>query len=540
MISVRDLLSLEPLSRVRVVAGAAGLDREVRWVHIWPEILPWIHGGELLLTTAYSWPAEPREQRRIVRELEQTRVAAVLFAAGRFFPRVPRAVLDAARRASLPVLEAPFDVSFSELTEVINQEIIRRQYEVIERSDWIHTRLTSVALEATELGDICRALAELIAKPVLVVDADGSVLGWGRPDGDPAPVEVSPLPRARLLEIRRARGPLRVADGAGERIVCPIRLGGEAAGYLQILAGRDAASDLDRRAAEHGAVVAGLHILRQQTVASVEARVQNSFVQALIRGEFGPATGLEERARLLGFNPHGAYVVGLLALLGEEARKRALTGPADFQLRERLDRAMRRALGEEGLPPFLGYLMNLVVVLLPGGFGARDVQATVQRLWRRVRELEPPIACALAMGGVQVGAAGVARSFQEADSALAASTGEGVFWYDDLLVTRLLRAVGDSRVLREFHQATLGRLDGERTREPLRRTVRELVRHGFNQRAAGRALGLHWNTMRHRIARLEALLERPLRDPELRLRLELALEIERLLDGGEAPATRSG
>ena len=50
MLPLRDLLrELE----LEVVAGEAGLDRAVRWVHS-SELLdptPWLSGGELLLTT---------------------------------------------------------------------------------------------------------------------------------------------------------------------------------------------------------------------------------------------------------------------------------------------------------------------------------------------------------------------------------------------------------------------------------------------------------------------------------------------------------
>ena len=46
------MLTLRELE-VRVVAGEAGLDRPVRWVHIseLADPTPWLSGGELLLTT---------------------------------------------------------------------------------------------------------------------------------------------------------------------------------------------------------------------------------------------------------------------------------------------------------------------------------------------------------------------------------------------------------------------------------------------------------------------------------------------------------
>jgi len=549
-LTVRDVLRLDILRQTRAVAGAAGLDRDVRWVHIWPEVLPWFHGGELLLTTGYSWPGEPREQRRIVRELGAAGLAAILFATGRFFPRIPKAILQAAERATLPILEAPSDIAFAEVTEVVNREIIRRQYQVIERSEEIHRHLTRAALEAAELADICQGLADLIRKPVAIVDARFRPLACapGPREGSDPPRDpqwfslerVQPVGRHDLrADLERARGPLRVRgqdEGAGrDRIVCPVRLAGQPVGYLWVLEGGDPLTDLDLRAAEHGAVVAALHILRQQAVATVEARVQNSFVQALIQGELDRITGLEERARLLGFDPDASYVVGLLALV-EGGRKRALAGPEEFHLRERLHRALRLSLGESGFPALLGYLMNQVVFLLPASGDQRALRQRVAALWERVRALEPGVPCAMAMGGVSRRAPGIASSYREADSVLTASEGEGVFWYQDLLTVRLLRAVGDARVLRDLRDRTLGQLQDARQGAVLCETVRTLVRHAFNQRSAARAMKAHWNTMRHRVARIEEILGRPLSDPRLRLDLQLALEIERLYSAADPQA----
>ncbi|MBI4200529.1 MAG: PucR family transcriptional regulator ligand-binding domain-containing protein [Chloroflexi bacterium] len=550
-LTVRDILQLDALRNVQVVAGSGGLGRQVRWVHIWPEVLPWFHGGELLLTTGHSWPEGARDQRRIIRELDQARLAAILFATGRFFPSIPRPILAAAERARLPILEAPSDIAFAELTEVINREIIRSQYEVIEQSEQIHKALTASALEAKELADICQVLSGLIRKHVAIEDAEFRLLAeapWP-PEGSPA---IGPEARsARVLDVLRrrgalaslgmARGAVRISGlkalGVRNRIACPIRIAGDLVGYLWVLEGEETLTDLDVRAAEHGAVVAALHILRQQSVASVEARVQNSFVQALIQGELDRVAGQEERARLLGFDPEARYVTGLLALLGKagEGRKRALAGLEEFHLRERLARALRVHLAKLGFPALLGYVMNQVVFLLPVEVPAEVLREKVATLWQRVKASEAHLPCAMGLGGIHPRAAGVAASYAESDSALAASDGEGVFWYEDLLVVRLLRSVGDGRALIDLRTRTLGRLRGAPRGAMLAETLVTLVRHGFNQRAAARAMHAHWNTMRHRIARIETILERPLSDPQLRLQLQLALEAERILP---SPAAR--
>lgn len=544
-LTVRDVLRLDPLRDVRALAGRAGLNREVRWVHIWPEVLPWFHGGELLLTTGHSWPGEAREQRRIIRELDRARLAAILFATGRFFPSIPQPILVAAERARLPILEAPSDIAFAELTEVINREIIRSQYEVIEQSEQIHKALTASALEAKELADICQVLSGLIRKHVAIEDAEFRLLAEVPWPPAESPANGPEARSARVLDVLRrrgalaglgkARGAVRItglkALGVRNRIACPIRIAGDLVGYLWVFEEEETLTDLDVRAAEHGAVVAALHILRQQSVASVEARVQNSFVQALIQGELDRVAGQEERARLLGFNPEARYMTGLLALLGKagEGRKRALAGLEEFHRRERLARALRTHLADLGFPALLGYVMNQVVFLLPVEVPAEVLKEKVATLWQRVKASEAHLPCAMGLGGIHPRAAGVAASYAESDNALAASDGEGVFWYEDLLITRLLRSVGDGKALMDLRSRTLGRLLGAPRGALLAETLVALVHHSFNQRAAARAMHAHWNTMRHRIARIETILERPLSDPQLRLQLQLALEAERIL-----------
>ena len=45
-----EMLSLDVLERACVVAGAVGLERKVRWVHLvdLPDLLPWVRAGQFL------------------------------------------------------------------------------------------------------------------------------------------------------------------------------------------------------------------------------------------------------------------------------------------------------------------------------------------------------------------------------------------------------------------------------------------------------------------------------------------------------------
>ena len=88
------MLPLRALLReleLETVAGEAGLDRAVRWVHIseLADPTPWLSGGELLLTTGMQLTT-PHRQRALVRRLHEHGLAGPARACpGRGTPRKP-------------------------------------------------------------------------------------------------------------------------------------------------------------------------------------------------------------------------------------------------------------------------------------------------------------------------------------------------------------------------------------------------------------------------------------------------------------------
>src|SRR5437764_3336815 len=110
MLPLRDLLrDLD----VRVVAGEAGLDRPVRWVHIseLADPTPWLSGGEVLLTTGMQLGDDAR-QREFIGRLADHQLAALGFGLGFGYDTVPPAILEVAAERQFPVFEVPYELPF--------------------------------------------------------------------------------------------------------------------------------------------------------------------------------------------------------------------------------------------------------------------------------------------------------------------------------------------------------------------------------------------------------------------------------------------
>jgi DNA-binding PucR family transcriptional regulator len=106
---------------------------------------------------------------------------------------------------------------------------------------------------------------------------------------------------------------------------------------------------------------------------------------------------------------------------------------------------------------------------------------------------------------------------------------------DDLLVELLLfegRALVDRLAARRL--APLAALT-PKARRRMEETALAYVRERGNAAAMARALGLHPQTVRYRLARLRELLGDQLDDPDARLELELALRAQSPLPRFERP-----
>ena len=177
-LTVRSLLTIASLRGTRVLAGATGLDREVRRVNVMevPDILPWVKPHELLLTTGFPLRAastangvsggvsadgsaddaaiDPVAFSRLITELDGHGLAAIAIKLGRYLDELPAAVLEMADRIGMPVLRLPDDVAFDDVITDVFTELIDRQTGALARADELHRALAAIVLEGGDLPQI--------------------------------------------------------------------------------------------------------------------------------------------------------------------------------------------------------------------------------------------------------------------------------------------------------------------------------------------------------------------------------------------------
>ncbi len=529
---VEDALASTILHKTRVVAGHNGLDREIRWVHIvdMPDILPWVRAGQLLLTTGYAWPRDETEQRALVRELAERELAAIGLAVPRFFDRFPAAFCAEADGLGLPLLEIPWEIPFTQITEELHMVILAEQSRIIEQSELIHRSLTQAALETGSLQDLATTLGGLVNRSVTFEDLDGNVLGFHTIEGTEDSIRRatlrqghSPQELTAYLEragytaiINSASQPIRIPAipdlGLTGRIVCPIRLKGEMVGQVWIIEGAEPLSDLDRRAAENAAIIAALQITHQRALASLETRVGYTFLDSLLEARFEATPQSLERARLQGFDLERRYRVGLLVI--DEPIPLSREG---LLRRDRLAEKLRKALQSLGVPALQSVSLNQIPFLLPAPCEGASI-------WEALAQP----GAAFGLSRAYCGISGVRQGYLEVQAMLPHLRYGRFQPYEALLLPRVL--LGEPEARAAFLEEMFGGLRRARNGAMLIETLIAFASSDFHLKRTSQQLHIHPKSLRYRLQRASELSGIDFDAEDARFRLQLAAHLLSLQD----------
>jgi PucR family transcriptional regulator, purine catabolism regulatory protein len=535
--AVRDLLKMAILERAVVLAGADGLDRPVRRMNVMtvPDILLWTKPDEFMLSTGNPLPLATDELVDLVTEFAARRIAALGVKLGSAREPLPRTVLDAADQLALPIVEIPEDVAFDDILSQVLSDIVNRQAATIARAKEIHDAFLQIVLTGGQLPEIAAQLSELLSRAtVLVADADGRRIAMANVDsGRDRLVELGLLDRHGRLRVDHLGLGVHRPDPELTLIICEIRAGKLRHGHLVVAGSEERMGPDAIVAVDQAAVVAALDVTRQLAISATERQFESNVLHDLVTGGGADIEDALARGSTFGWDLRGRRLV---VVVGQAERD----GKGGSSLADERDLAQQRHIElwsstvrkQDRGAAAAGFATNLVAIVGDRG----DPASVAHQVWKCLRTTTR-----------QKFSLGVSRPFddprlipvryEEARKALRMgrrSHGPGkVTLFAELGLFRLLSLIEDVGELREFVRDTLGdliSLEG-RERADLLGTLQVLLDTHLNVAKSARALHMHYNTMRYRIAKLERLVGPFMSDPKLGLRLSVALQALEMYHG---------
>ena len=504
-ITVREALALDCMRGARIVAGAAGAERRIRGVNVMEDadIVRWMRGGELLLTTGYTIRDDSGALARLVPALAERELAGLVIKLGLYLDAVPEDVVALADRLAFPLVGLPAQTMFDDVLSEVLGTILNRQAVELERSSAIHARLTQVAVEGGSFTELAEAVHELVGRPVAIRDAQGNVLAAteGVPDDEDAP-----------------------------RVVRPIRAGDAAHGEVLMWTGGAELLPHELTTMEHAATVAAMAIAQERSVVLSEQRHRTLLLMQLVSRRPVDRGEIARWATALGWDMDRARAVVLVDLCDAGGDRVRVAGQP---LEDRLVRAAQDAAGPGAIVWALRSGLAVLVEPRPSlGRVAHELHAAVRRTATARGVM-------VAAGGVAAGVDDLGRSYEEAASTLALgrelSGGDFVLQHEELGVYRLLSRLPLDELRRHRAEAIGPLLDYDREHNgALVHTLEVFLRCERNRVRAAEELFIHYNTLRYRLGQIEKLTGGGLSgDATARLNLEVALCAHRLVQGRE-------
>ena len=516
--TVHDLLALPGLG-LSVVAGAAGLDRDIRIVHTSElgDPTPWLSGGEFLLTTGMGAGASAALQRSYVRRLVKADVAGLGFGLGFGFDEVPLPLKRAAEREGFPVLEIPYPVPFLAIAEAVARRHAQDGLREAQSSVEVYERLAGLVSEGSGPADVLDEVEALAGGWAALFDGRGQVIALSRSGGGR---DLDTLWRSLPAGVVASAGGQMSGELGpdGATIALPVFAGKRPEGVL-VYGTREKIDARARMVVHHAVTVLGLLISYRKAVIDTERRVAGDVLSEAIAGRLG-SSDLERRLALVGFPP-GSLLTVLVIQPPEGSGAEALSDilwTVDATLGARTSAVRTTTIGS----------CITAVVADP------DPVALARSLTADDGSLAP---FSVALGPCRIGvgesvpAAEIRRSYLSANLALKASVAAVASQRDLGSFSFLLRSQPRS-TLEGYVRAVLGPLmdrDAAK-RSDLVPSVRAFVEAGGRWEPGAEALQVHRHTLRYRIHQAEELLGRDLSSPKDQLEILLALKAADVLE----------
>ncbi|NYF60150.1 PucR family transcriptional regulator [Micromonospora purpureochromogenes] len=566
--TVREVLALDPVRHgaPRLVAGDAGLDAPVRWVHVAevPDIATLLGGGELVLTTGIGLPADDTGLRAFIGDLADVGVSGLVVELGRrYVSGVPRVMAAAAERRGLPLVELRRATPFVRITEAVHALIVDAQLTELRATEEIHQRFTELSVEGAGPAEVVRQAAELAGCPVVLENLSRQVLAY-----DPAGESAELLLDGWEQHSRRIRPAGRTAyDADSGWLVTTVGARGQDWGRLLLrwpgggdlaagttLGGRPAGTPPTRLTilVERAASTLALGRLIRRDAEGLERQIHRTLLTALL-DHSRPVDEVALRARALGVTLERRHLVGVVVrhrlddpaegTAGEStvAAESPEAGPA--RLRD-LAEAVGQALREAKLTGLTSAVDDQAVgalLALPDPAAEERALTAFAAALRRIRldaaparptvaGAVPPdaviVAAGSGVGGLREARRSLIEARQIADAARRDRRDLPIFRLPHVGLAGLLHLLRDEPRVQTFVERELGALlahDARHPRDQLLGTLRAYLEQGRNKSAAAAAAHLSRPAFYERLARIARILDVDLDSVEACLSLHVAL-----------------
>ncbi len=550
-ITIREALSLDTVNRLQLVGGAGGLDRTIKLVNVIevPDIMDWLIDGEFLLTTGYSFREYPELMETLIPRMSQSNSAALAIKTKRYLDEIPEEMIKCADKYDIPLLEVPFDLSFSEIIAPILGVVFNKQNKILQKLEQAHKKLMDLALNGSPLEELCKETGKLISNPVAIVDRDGFlIVNDDCPDKykfelffSESSIEIQ-KEKLRFGNIKEVKYSLEYASDTDKPLtIKAIRIPIIAAKYEyghMVAIINNPIYEPDILTIERAATIAALEFTKRKAIYEIEKSYYNDFLEILLSSDFDNIEEITGRGRVFNIDLELPTAVVIIndQNLTEITEIQHYTNMNGQQSKEDLLKAINRFLKLNGIRNLIAGIKGNNIVVITGTDHSNPASSLKETVTALIKYLNESAATGkqinTGVGRSYTDIRQISRSYDEAREALKISQlsdQSQVIFFDNLGFYKILSEKNRGELERFVEELLQPVFDYDRNKKgDLIKTLETYYETNRNLKLTSTRLFTHYNTVLYRIKKIEALTGIKLDNPENALNLEIAINILKL------------
>lgn len=545
-ISIYEALRLPVMENTYLVAGRDGLGNDIKWVTI-VEVLEDIHRlqqGELLVTTGYGMLDDGDKQKQFVSLLKMKKLSGVAIYTGFYLRKIPKAFIDAAEESQTPLIEIPTHINFSMITKAILEQIVNKQFSLLESSLQIHQQFTDLILNGQHPSEITSTLADMTsAAAVFIINDFYEVIEQSNTDDRilidrHANLSIADTQLSLKQTLQTHAGKKHMSHhfkGNDHVAICPITARSDAFGWIVLVKPANTWRKIDEIAIGHAMTAYAIENLKQKAVLETQILMQGDFLEEIMLNHYSSESQMVEKGKSLGYDLTVTQVVFYFTF------ENKIRYDEMNHWINRLYKVIDQHLSMQKKQHMIRAKVNSILLLTTvSGARSSEVRQYVYKLaseieqqWRCFFRQEPiKIGIGNAFSGVK-GLSGSLRQAKYANSLNHLLEGEKrIHHYQDLGLYGILIDLYESGIdLKKYYQPYLEELIRNRNQGvDLIHTVEAYLLNNENIQLTSNKLFIHRHTLKYRLNQIEEKTGLNLKKSEDRMKLQLAVCAYRLTD----------
>ncbi|NOU92457.1 PucR family transcriptional regulator [Paenibacillus sp. LMG 31456] len=552
-VSVKEAMQIGGLVNCKVVAGEKGLHRTIDYITVMevPDVIRWLKGNDLLLTSLYPIKDDPEAIGKLVQQLHDVGSSALAIKTERYVKQIPEVIIEAGNRLGFPIIEIEDEVSYLDIMTPLMELRLNKSDLGKEQLEKFFQWITELAMGGKGIPALIEAVQQMTENIITVGSEVPALEGisWRK--------VVSPLTRAQKNELRIAKRSIRMDrvldDQITPCIVTPLLLNDELYGDVTCWQTKREFVERDFLVLDRTVLLMALEFLKVITRTDVEQTFKDDFLSEVLTGNVVDKAEIIEKGKMFNWNLSKDYQVFVIAYsnsaqpivkheneaLWFQERKRKLLLKVNDIFRFDVQKAIitvrkelivvlyhRELAAEAGMLPYTTDPNNGAIMDL--------AESARRQLSQEFEELSFTVG----VGRFYQGLEGIHQGYKEAVKAIQLgkpiSGKTGCVHYEDLGIFRVLGQVNDWKEMEELYSETIGKLveyDWSNNAS-LMVTLREYFANNCSLAETAEKLFVHVNTMKYRMQKIEQVTGCSVHDAEKRLLLHMGLKIDQILQSG--------